>query len=606
MSKISETKPNPDDAVHKVATAKARDLSRAKPFKPKKKNKSDSAEPTQVFAKPTKHKIRDPDSDVPYPITAVMRAMNSHGESSEKLVVVTTTDDDRVGYFVLTEIALISGQYSELAKMVIKLNLLPYKTPKGMRELANILFQAADKLIYIAEHDGYHMVQVNAQHYEFFVWRRKLYPLGPQCPVPIVPLVDAAPMPPASGSLDDWNENVGKHIMDNPYMLVTFCAAISALLAQPFRFSRLILMLVGGSSLGKTSTQQAIRSSYERANTEIDNFAGTEKGIQALLRQDRDMPKMMEELRQAEDKDAITRLIFDLSSGASRKTSSADQKLVRSAPLTCGLVISNENTFTEMAGRATINEGLAARFIELHANGTHGMFHQIPEGMTAGEFSDMLKTASTKFYGAFWDAWVEAISRKIEKLRSWVPDNLPKLQAELCAEININDPVTKRMVNGMAGWACAGIIALNLKLLPAKTTHATILEALRLVLREHLARQKHNTTPIGEKIISAVRDVLDRHAGRFPNFSTINSTDQMGIYGYRKTTQCETLYLFLPSVFEEMLGKQFGTEAALRQLKTAGYLSTDSEGHQRQFRLSKNGPRKRFYAIKDAIRFDAE
>ena len=532
--------------------------------------------------------------------------MNAHGERSEKLVVFTTTEDDRVGHFVLTETALISGHYSEVAKMVSKHNLLAYKTPKGIRELSGILFQAAEKLTYIAEHDGYHLVQVNGRHYEFYVWRKMIYPLGPPCPVPVVPLVDTAPMPPASGSLDDWNENVGKHIVVNPYMLVTLCAAISALLVQPFRLPRLILILVGGSSLGKSTTQQAIRSLYERSDTDIDNFSGTAKGIQASLRQDRDKPKMMEELRQAEDKEAIFRLIFDLSSGATRKTSTADQQLIRSAPLTCGLIISNENTLTEMAGTAIINEGLGARFIELHANGPYGMFHQIPEGMTADEFSDMLKTASAKFYGAYWNAWVPAVSRNIEKLRSWVPENLPKLQAELCAGMNINDQVTKRMVNGMAGWACAGIIALNFKLLPAITTRATIVDALRLQLREHLARQKHNTTPVGEKIISAVRDVLDRHGGRFPNFSTINSTDQMGIYGYRRTTQRETLYLFLPTVFEEILGKQFGTEAALRQLKTAGYLSTDSEGHQRQFRLSKNGPRKRFYAIKDAIRFDAE
>ncbi|MDB5743440.1 MAG: hypothetical protein JWR68_1755 [Polaromonas sp.] len=604
MSKISENKPALNNAVRKVAKTKPQDELRAKLFKLKKKNVL--AETVQVLGRPNKPKVRDPNSDLPLPIAAVRHAMNAHGEPSEKLVVVTTTDDVHLGYFVLNETALISGQNSELVKMVIKCKLLAYKTPKGIRELAGILLQAADKLIYIAEHDGYHMVQVSGHHYEFFVWRTKVYPLGRPCPVRIVPLIETAPMPPASGSLDDWNENVGKHIVVNPYMLVTLCAAVSALLVQPFRLPRLILMLVGGSSLGKSTTQQAIRSLYERSDTDIDNFSGTAKGIQASLRQDCDKPKMMEELRQAEDKEAIIQLIFDLSSGASRKTSNANQQLVCSASLTCGLIISNENTFHETAGGATITVGLAARFIELHANGPHGMFHQIPEGMTAGEFSDMLKTTSAQFYGAFWNAWVPAVSRNIEKLRTWVPENLPKLQAELCADMNINDPVTKRMVNGMAGWACAGIIALKLKLLPAITTRATIVNALRLQLREHLARQKHNTTPVGEKIISAVRDVLDRHAGRFPNFLTINSTDQMGIYGYRRTTQRETLYLFLPTVFEEILGKQFGTEPALRELKAAGYLSTDSEGHQRQIRLSKNGRRKRFYAIKDAIRFDAE
>jgi len=606
MPSIGNITPKLYVEVQKLVTAKTKKLQRIKATKLKRLVKTNSITTAQVVTKPIKRKVRGPDSDVPDPITAVMRAINAHGEPTEKIVVVTTTDDDRVRHFVLNETALISGQNSELVKMVIKCNLLAYKTPKGIRELAGILFQAADKLVYIAEHDGYHMVQVNGCHYELLVWRKMIYPLGPPCPVPIVPLVETAPMPPASGSLHDWNDNVGKHIMVNPYMLVTFCMAISSLLVQPFRLPNLVLILVGGSSLGKSTTQQVVRSIYENADNEIDNFSGTDKGILASLRQVHNMPKMMEELRQAENKEGIFSLIFDVTGGSSRKTSNADQQLVRSGSVTCGLIISNENTLTETVGHARINEGLAARCMELHAIGPYGMFHQIPKGMTAGQFSDMLKIASAKFHGAYWNTWVPAISRTIEKLRSWVPENLPKLQAELCADMDINDPVTKRMVNGMASWTCAGIIALKLKLLPAETTHATIVDAMRLVLCEHLARQKHSTTPVGEKIISSVRDILDRHGGRFHNFSTINSTDQIGIYGYRKTTQYETLYLFLPTVFEEILGKQFGTEAALRQLKAAGYLSTDSEGYQRQFRLFKNGPRKRFYAIKDAIRFDAE
>ena len=135
--------------------------------------------------------------------------------------------------------------------MVIKLNLLPYKTPKGMRELTDILLQAADKLIYIAEHEGYHMVQINGHYFDFFVWRGKVFPLGPECPVPVVTSVATATVPPASGSLEEWKQHIGIHIVANPYMFVTFLAAIAALLVQVFGLPRLILMLVGGSSTGK-------------------------------------------------------------------------------------------------------------------------------------------------------------------------------------------------------------------------------------------------------------------------------------------------------------------------------------------------------------------
>lgn len=558
----------------------------------------------------SKRKKIDVECDLPYPITKVARAVDSHGEPSEKIVVLITTEDGRKDRFVLLETPLINGQYKELAKLVIKINLLSYKSPKGMRELADLVLQAADKQVYLAEHDGYHLVQVEGHFFDFFVWRGKVFPLGPVCSIPVVPLVNTAKLPPASCSLEEWNQRVGKHIAANPYMLVTFLAAISALLIQVFGLPRLVLMLVGGSSTGKSSTQIATQSSYQPGIGEIDNFSGTEKGIQALLRSVHDMPKMMEELRQTEHFEGVLRLIFDLASGASRKTSSADQQLMRSLALSCGLIISNENTLMEMAGRSTLNEGLAARFLELHANGPNGMFHNVPVGVTAAEFSAMLKDVSAKYYGAFWDAWLADVSDNIKKLRKWVPENLPKLTAELCAGMEINDPVTMRMVKGMAGWACAGVIAVNLKLLPAEANRATVFDALRLVLREHLARQKHKTTPVGEKIISAVRDVIDRQAGRFPSFSTITSNSQNGTYGYRKTTRGETLYLFFESAFEELIGEKFGTDAALRQLKAAGYLSTESEGFKRQFRLPGNGqqegPRKRFYAVKATICYEPE
>ena len=455
MSTFSEIKLEAEDDVRDSVTAKAKKPHRTKPPKPNKQDKTKPAVTAPVVGKPTKRKKSDPDSDVPYPITKVARAIDSHGEASEKIVVLTATEDGRKGRFVLAETALISGQYIELAKMVIKLNLLPYKTPKGMRELTDILLQAADKLIYIAEHDGYHLVQINGHYFDFFVWRGKVFPLGPECPIPVVPLVTTAPIPPASCSLEEWNQHIGMHIVANPYMLVTFLAAISALLVQVFNLPRLILMLVGGSSTGKNSTQIACQSPYQPGTGEIDNFSGTEKGIQAMLRPVHDMPKMMEELRQAENFEGILRLIFDLASGASRKTSTAAQQLMRSIALTCGLIISNENTLMEMAGRATLNEGLAARFLELHANAPHGMFHSLPEGMTAAEFSDMLKDVSAKYYGAFWDAWVAGVADNIKKLRKWVPENLPKLTAELCAGMDINDPVTKRMVTLSNSTLCS-------------------------------------------------------------------------------------------------------------------------------------------------------
>ena len=53
-----------------------------------------------------------------------------------------------------------------------------------------------------------------------------------------------------------------------------------------------------------------------------------------------------------------------------------------------------------------------------------------------------------------------------------------------------------------------------------------VLKAVRLVLREHAARQAHHTTPIGEKVITTVRDFIDRNANRFPALAMFGRSDQ--------------------------------------------------------------------------------
>ena len=64
---------------------------------------------------------------------------------------------------------------------------------------------------------------------------------------------------------------------------------------------------------------------------------------------------------------------------------------------------------------------------------------------------------------------------------------------------------------------------------------------------------------------------------------------------------------FLPSVFEQLVGQKFGTEAAARALSAAGFLKcTKVAGYQHQKRVpSMNGEseRKRFYAVLGRIRF---
>lgn len=566
------------------------------------KNKKPSQVRSHVTAAPA-------DSELPHRITAVRQAIDDQGSNRDMLVVHALDEQGATKQHLLAQTALFLGQFAELSRLVFAARLMAYQSPKGLRELAQLLLQEVDGRVYVAEQDGYHKLTLEGVRYEMLIWRTKVYALGDPAPVSVLASPDMPALPPASCSLDEWNAQLGRYSVANPYMLVALCAAIASLLVRPYGLPRVVLALVGGSSQGKTTVLRCILSLIESA-AEVQSFTGTENGIRAGLQLMQDRPACRDEMRQTEDFGALVRMIFDLGNGAARETSTAQQTVRRAPALQCGLFVSNEDPLIELLAkkRVHLNEGIAARYFELYADAPMGMFHKVPTGMDAKAFADHLAQVCSTHYGVVWDALVEGVAKNHAKIGPWIAKTLPEVERELCEGLDVRDPVTRRLVKGIAGWACAGLLGVRLKLLPTK--NEVVIAAMKFALRAHLARQKLATTPVGEQVISTVRDIIDRHSGKFPALSTIATSEQVGIYGYRKTTREKTLFLFLPTVFEELVGQKFGLDAAVRHLRQAGFLDTDSEGDQRQFRLPNSGDmrglRKRFYAVKDTIRFEQE
>lgn len=552
--------------------------------------------------------ITECDSDLPEPFEAVHRVIDEIGTVTDRLAVQIVNFEGDAELVLLDIAQLIEGKYNDLVKLVNKFNLFQYAGPRGLRELATILLRSASEELYVATHEGYHGIHIGAHKHECFVWRNAIHELDAKLDFAVQPLCETMP-PQPSCTLHEWNAQVGRHLYVNTYALVCFCIAIMALLTSWLNLPRLIIVLVGPSSKGKNTLQQALQSMIEPA-ADIQSASGTTKGIRTHLEQFFDRPAFLDELRQAEDMPGLVSLLFDLGNGASRLTSSADQQSKKSAPLRCGLILSNESMLAEMLSgkKVLLNEGLSARFFELVVDDEAGVFQNLPDDFTAKAFSELLKNNSAKYYGAFWDAWVLAVSKAYVKVKSWADRKIPELEAELIEGFDINDAVTRRMVRSLATAAFAGCVASKLKLIPL--TEKPIVVAFRQVLKEHLERQRHRTTSVGEQVINAVRDVIDRERSRFVPLADMHRNDHSGLYGYRRTTKKESTYLFLPSVFEELIGSRFGTAMAASQLRRAGYLDADVDGNQKQIRVpginGKKEVQKRFYAIRDSIRFDAD
>ena len=200
---------------------------------------------------------------------------------------------------------------------------------------------------------------------------------------------------------------------------------------------------------------------------------------------------------------------------------------------------------------------------------------------------------------------MHSVAKNASYIRNGLEKNLARCEEELLEGLPVNNPVTARLVQGMAAWCCAGTLARHFKILDID--RKTIISAVRLVLEEHLKRNIHGSHSVAEQVVATVRACIDQNASKFPPLAQFHSPEHSGIYGYRVGHGEDAEFLFFPSVFEQLVGQKYGTEAAARALSTAGFLKcTKGAGYQYQKRvpsMSGESERKRFYAVFGRIRF---
>jgi hypothetical protein len=578
------------------------------------KNLQPTAEDIELPQKTKRKKIKSPkllprkpavfdrlSPDLPVGLT-INTAVDTHGHHTGNLLV---TAKDKRGNLIratlpVKELAL--GRCESLADFAVQAKLTEHLSPKGLRTFAAMLIEHTGSDVYIALRPGFHWLEIQGQRYGFYVTGYEVHHFGIKPPLAVVVDHKVATKT-SSGDIESWNAAIGVHLAVNPYMLVSVLAALASAIARAFGLPIPILVIVAPSSVGKTTLQQVGRSTWERAD-KISDASGTANGLRVKMEQHADAPFFLQDVHEAEDIAGFMPLLFLVANGGQRLTSTSDQKISTGEELACGLSLSTELTFMELVGSKKISlpEGFAARCFEMVLQAPHGAFHQVPQGVEAHDFANQLKRACSEHYGATWEAWIPAIAKHAEKLRDWLPEHVKQAEIKLLEGLAIRDRVTLRLVSGLAVWVAVGWLAVKVKVLKIKSESVT--EAVRLVLREHVSRQTHNTTPIGEKVISTVRNLIDRNSNRFPALTMFDRNDQSQVLGYTKGNGKDRVYLFLPGALEDILGEKFGLQMALQKLDEAGYLLKNGEGWQMQVRLGDQ--RKRFYAIRSGIRFDGD
>jgi len=332
-------------------------------------------------------------------------------------------------------------------------------------------------------------------------------------------------------------------------------------------------------------------------------MSGTKIGLLERLSSKRNQPAHLQDTRQADSTDDLLKIIFDAADGAGRIRSGESIK-----PISATVILSNERNILDMplAKKGGLDEGIFARLLEININLPNGAFHQFHDEKSAADFAKKLETIQAGYYGTAWPEWLKVLSKNWSQVVELYEAGMPKVKASIAkhADAQQISNINNRLLDKLTFSAWAGCIASDYGILPV--TRAEVLVAFRLVFTEHLARQMKGTTPLGDKLIAAVRGFLDENHGRFPDLQAFDTSAARGpILGYRYDIKGGgEVYLILPNVFDRFFTVDFGS-VAYSLLKEAELLVTTlGRGNQYQVRIPHTGDRKSFVAIKASIRFD--
>ncbi len=539
-------------------------------------------------------------------IAKVTNVVDKTGALTHQLLVTVKHRTRGIDRFVVAKLDLLQATADSVRLMFFNQGLLKEPTVANIRAVAKELLDRAKGKVYVITSDGHHKFRVGKRHYECLVYAAKIYWIGASTTLraKIVDYPSATAEP--SCELDEWLNNMGRYLPGNPYLLFACCAALSGYVASFLSLPTATLSVVGQSSTGKTILLCFLQSLYKSGKF-IEAATGTASGLRALLEAHPHSPLAIDELRQVASVPELLSLLFDVSNHAGRKTSNGSQQLKASAELSCTVISANERTIGELVvgKHVAVDEGFSARVFELVVEGPHGVFHSLPKGLTAPGFADRIKDRSALYFGAVAPRFIEEVAKDARAVKRRAASRIEKLIQMLSGDAELTD-VTKRLMSTVAGWAYVGEIAANHGLLPV--TKKQVHRAFKLVVNEYLKRQAHGLTPTSERVVAKVRELLDLNPHRFPALESRGEGSTSPAFGFTKKIKKEgPCFLIFQSVFEEKVGAEFGTRAAVAALRTAGYLVTDKQGDQYQVRMSKGDEkRKRFYAISASIQLDGD
>ncbi len=404
----------------------------------------------------------------------------------------------------------------------------------------------------------------------------------------------------ASGTLESWQENIGRAIADSDVLLFVACVGLSSPCLKLADSDSFIVHLWGTTSRGKTTLAQvgasiwgcAVDPAESPSLSFIRRWNATANGIEGLAEAHSDLPLCLDELGAGNHKD-ISPLVYQLAGGQGKTAMNASRELKaprawRTVAISTG-EMSMESKLAE--GGKPPKDGTLHRALDVEVQDIAG---HLPESERAG-YVQGIKRACATHYGTAGVAMLEALMREYPT----APDARRAAVAGIDAAVSKlqqphHAPEQVRALRRFALIAWAGVFAARHGVLPV--TAARVWEAVQAIANRWGSA---STGTDSDRITEAVRAFILKHGARFQTNN--DSQDVPNRAGFVDVTAGR--WMFTKEALQEAApGHDVVTIA--RAIQAAGYLFTNTEKLTAVMQTPLG--RGRWYTVKDSILSDDE
>jgi len=408
------------------------------------------------------------------------------------------------------------------------------------------------------------------------------------------------------GTLQSWQDNIGKYCKGNSRLVVACCAALTSTILSRTDEEGFCLHFAGSSSKGKSTSLYIAASIFGTGKPE--SFRATDNALETSCKNANDALLTLDELQEI-DSNILDKVIYMLSNGVGKLRARKDGTAQKAVCFTVlGLTSGETGVAAKLAEKNKMpTAGMGVRFIEILAevDSELGVFENIHHFENAAVFAQHLQRSSLDHCGVVIDEFMKLLVANYDDIiGSVIAVRDQWLKRYITGNV---DGQIRRVAKKFALMAAVGEVAIAQGILPFKKGEA--ITANKLLFDNWVAQRggtgSFELQAIKNRIISFVQEernarLLNANGEGFDkNIKNIAGFIDYDQYGNFKE------YWIYPNVFNREIIQSPNIKFFYKELVRDGFIEADKESTSQRRYIPKEG-QKRMIIIPVSILNDSE